>query len=422
MILDIPTARVFLPLTESSRYKGAWGGRGSGKSSFFADQVILAAATRNVDIVCLREVQQTLDESVKKLLEDKIELFGLSERFDVQHNRIIGPFGNRIIFMGMKDQNAHSIKSLQGYGIAWFEEAQAMSHRSLELLRPTIREPGSELWFSWNPDTEDRAVEQFLRSETLPPDAIVVEANWRDNPWFPPELEAERQLDFKMFPKRYRHIWEGEFGQDGDPFFLEENLLRDGQPVPYPTRCDTVFAIIDTAVKDGLEHDGTAVVFCAKDRRAESPITILDWDVIQIEGYLLESWLPGVYMRLDDLAKQVGARYGSAGTWIEDKSTGSVLIQHARNRGYSVEAIDSKLTALGKEGRAISASPYVFKGQVKVSEYAYHKTSSYRGMTRNHLLAQVCQFRIGVKTPHTMDLLDAFTYCVMLGLGDSSGY
>lgn len=422
MILDIPTARVFLPLLEPSRYKGAWGGRGSGKSSFFADQAVQAAATRNVDIVCLREVQQTLDESVKKLLEDKIELFGLSERFDVQHNRIIGPFGNRIIFMGMKDQNAHSIKSLEGYGIAWFEEAQAMSHRSLELLRPTIREPGSELWFSWNPDTEDRAIEQFLRGPNgPPPDAIVVESNWRDNPWFPPELEAERLLDLKMFPKRYLHIWDGEFGQDGDPFFLEESMLVDGCTIKAPERCDSVYAVIDTAVKDGLEHDGTAVVYFAKDRRANQLI-ILDWDVIQIEGYLLESWLPGVYLRLDDLAKLVGARYGSAGTWIEDKSTGSVLIQHARNRGMQVEAIDSGLTALGKEARAISASPYVFRGQVKLSAHAHNKITSYRGITRNHLLSQVCGFRLGVKTPHTYDLFDSFVYGVMLGLGDADGF
>lgn len=374
-------------------------------------------------MVCLREVQQTLDESVKKLLEGKIEKLGLGHFFEVQHNKILTPHGGRIIFMGMKDQNAHSIKSLEGFNVAWFEEAQAMSPRSLELLRPTIREPGSEIWFSWNPDDESDAIEQFLRGPKLPDGAVVVAANWRDNPWFPDELEKERQTDLEMFPKRYRHIWEGDYGQDGDPFIAEEWLLVDGKPVPLPTRCDTVFAIIDTAVKDTLEHDGTAVIYCSKDKHAVGhSMTILDWDVLQIEGYLLETWLPGVYMRLEELSKACGTRYGSAGAFIEDKSTGSVLIQHARNKGLQVDAIPSDLTALGKDPRAISASPYVYRGGVKISREAFEKVKSYRGQTRNHLLSQVCGYRLGTKTPHGMDLLDCFTYSVMLGLGDSAGY
>lgn len=406
-----------------ARYKGAWGGRGSGKSHFFAEQIIIRCLAERLDVVCLREVQQTLDESVKKLLEDKIEKLGLGAFFQVQHNRILTPHGGRIIFMGMKDQNAHSIKSLQGFHIAWFEEAQAMSHRSLELLRPTIREPGSEIWFSWNPENEDDAIEQFLRGSELPGEAIVVKVNWRDNPWFPEELEKERELDLKLFPKRYRHIWEGDYGQDGDPFFSEESLLIDGKPVEYPRRCDTVFAIIDTAVKDTLEHDGTAVIYCAKDRHSIGhPLTILDWDVLQIKGFLLETWLPGVYTRLEDLAKACGARYGSAGTWIEDKATGSVLIQHAQNKGMQVEAINNDLVAIGKEARAISASPYVYRGDVKISQFAWEKVTSYRQQTKNHLVSQVCNFRMGMKTPHTMDLLDCFTYGVMLGVGNSDGY
>lgn len=367
-------------------------------------------------------MQQTLDESVKKLLEDKIEQMGLGEFFQVQHNRILTPHGGRIIFMGMKDQNAHSIKSLQGFNVAWFEEAQAMSHRSLELLRPTIREPGSELWFSWNPDDEGDAIEQFLRGSELPENAIVVSANWRDNPWFPAELEAERQLDQKLFPKRYRHIWEGDYGQDGDPFFAEEWLLQDGQPVDYPVRCDAVFAVIDTAVKDTLEHDGTAVIYIAKNRREKSPLTILDYDALQIKGALLEEWLPGVFMRLETFSKVTGARYGSAGAWIEDKASGSVLIQHAQNQGLQVQAIDSGITAIGKEARAISASPYVYRGDIKISRYAYEKTITYRGMTKNHLVSQACQYRMGMKSPHTMDLFDCFTYSVMIGVGNSEGF
>lgn len=241
-----------------------------------------------------------------------------------------------------------------------------------------------------------------------------------------PMLDRDRvaKLKDEYPPLVYQQEYLAEFVDwRGTAFFSEESLLFDGQPVPYPIRCDTVYAIIDTAVKDTLEHDGTAVTYFAKDRHAVGhPLTILDWEVLQIEGYLLEQWLPGVYMRLEELSKACGARYGSSGTFIEDKSTGSVLIQHAQNRGLQCEAIPSDLTALGKDPRAISASPYVYRGDVKISRHAYEKVTNYRGQERNHLLSQVCGYRPGTKTPHGMDLLDCFTYGVMLGVGDSNGY
>ena len=230
MILDIPTPPTFFPLLTPARYKGAYGGRGSGKSHFFAERLIELCLYGKIDAVCLREVQRTLDESVKKLLEEKIHKLNVGHMFDVQHNRILTPYGGRIIFVGMQDQNAQNIKSLEGFNIAWFEEAQTMSARSLELLRPTIRAPGSELWFSWNPDNESDPIDQFLRGPERPKDAIVVEVNWRDNPWFPDELNEERLLDYRVFPARYRHIWEGDYGVDGDTFFPMDSLLVSGQP------------------------------------------------------------------------------------------------------------------------------------------------------------------------------------------------
>lgn len=241
------------------------------------------------------------------------------------------------------------------------------------------------------------------------------------NPMLAPEAVAKLQDEYP--PLVYQQEFLAEFVDwRGSAFFSEDSLLVDGEPVDYPQPCDTVFAIIDTAVKDGLEHDGTAVIYCCKDRRSKAPLTVLDWDILQIEGRLLETWLPGVYQNLERLAQQTRARYGSAGCWIEDKVTGTVLIQHAQSRGLSVSAIDSKLTALGKEARAISASPYVYRGEVKLSRHAYEKMVNFRGRVANHLLSQVCGFRMGVKTPHTMDLLDCFTYSVMLGLGNSEGF
>jgi phage terminase large subunit len=160
--------------------------------------------------VCIREVQKTLAQSSKRLIESKIEQLGVGREFEILKDQIKTPGGGLIIFQGMQDHTAESIKSLEGYRIAWVEEAQTLSARSLSLLRPTIRAADSEIWFSWNPTRKKDAVDEFLRKEK-PNNAIVVEANWRDNPWFPSVLEDERQLEFAKYPERYGHTWEGEY-------------------------------------------------------------------------------------------------------------------------------------------------------------------------------------------------------------------
>ncbi|HEX8893992.1 MAG TPA: hypothetical protein VF783_11750 [Terriglobales bacterium] len=208
----------------------------------------------------------------------------------------------------------------------------------------------------------------------------------------------------------------------GSAFFSELNLLEDGQPVEYPERCDQVFAVIDTALKDGVEHDGTAVIYCARNKIAGTPLVILDWDLIQIQGALLEDWLPTVNRRLEELAVMTRAREGNVGMWIEDKASGIVLLQQAARRNLPAFPIDNDLVAFGKEGRALNVSGHVHRGNVKFSRYAYDKTVNYKGQTRNHLLAQVCGFRIGTKTPHAYDLLDTFTYSLAISLGDAYGF
>jgi len=422
LILDIQTPRVFVPLLSPARYKGVHGGRGSGKSHFFAEMLIDRCMSEKIDAVCIREVQRTLDESVKKLLEEKIQKLGVGHLFSIQHNRIMTPFGGRIIFVGMQDQNAENIKSLQGFRIAWFEEAQTMTAKSLELLRPTMRD-NSELWFSWNPDDEADPIDQFLRGPELPPSCIVVEANWRDNPWFPKELEMERQFDLRVFPGRYRHIWEGDYGIDGDTFFPMDMLLVDGKPVDVDWRIDQVVAIIDTASKDGAKHDGTACAIWARSKYAGYPLVLLDWDVIQIKANLLIDWLPGVEALLEKYAKDLNAREGNCGSWIEDAASGIQLLQTAQAARMNVHPIDSKLTSAGKEGRAIAASPYIARGEVKCSTHAFNKTKQYRGQTKNHMWSQVGGFAMGQATAdHKKDLLDTFCYGPLILLGNSKGY
>ena len=211
-ILEIPTPRVFLPLLSPARYKGAWGGRGSGKSHFFAEALVekcvLEPGTR---AVCIRQNQKSLEQSVKRLIEDKISALGVGHRFRVLDKEIKAPGDGLIIFQGMQNHTADSIKSLEGYKVAWCEEAQSLSSYSLRLLRPTLRLPGSELWFSWNPESPDDPVDKLLRgSGAIPhPDAVVVEANWKDNPWFPEVLEDERKRDKTRGQDEYDHVWEG---------------------------------------------------------------------------------------------------------------------------------------------------------------------------------------------------------------------
>jgi len=219
-ILQIQTAPVFEPLLVPARYKGAHGGRSSGKSHFFAEGVIedclLYPGAR---IVCVREVQRALKESVKRLLEDKITSMGVGEQFGILFDTIVTPGNGVILFQGMADHTAESIKSLEGFDIAYVEEAQTLSARSLELLRPTIRGSDrmrkrgrkSELWFSWNPRNAGDPVDALLRGAHPPKDAIVVESNWRDNPFLPEESKEEREYDEINNPQRYGHIWEGEY-------------------------------------------------------------------------------------------------------------------------------------------------------------------------------------------------------------------
>lgn len=210
--LRIKTPRVFLPMMQPSRYKGLHGGRGSAKSHFFADHLIERCVMNNgTRAVCVREVQLTLKQSVKRLLEDKIKAYNLTDTFRVKESEIETPGGGNIIFQGMQAHTAESIKSLEGYDVAWVEEAQSLSQRSLDLLRPTIREENSELWFSWNPRFPTDPVDAFLRGKPAPPDAIVLGSTYRDNPFFPDVLRIEMEWDRSRDPDKYAHVWLGDY-------------------------------------------------------------------------------------------------------------------------------------------------------------------------------------------------------------------
>jgi len=232
--LRIKTARVFVPLLEPSRYKGAWGGRGSGKSHFFAEKLIedcLAEPGESgmgMRAVCIREVQKDLAQSSKLLIETKLQTLGLGEAdgFKVFRDVIQTPGDGLMIFKGMNDYTADSIKSLEGFKRAWWEEAQTATSHSLNLLRPTLRADGSELWFSWNPRRKTDPIDAMLRGDQKPTGAVVIKANWRDNPWFTKELEQERQDCVRMQPDQYEHIWEGGYVSVVDGAYFAADLTK----------------------------------------------------------------------------------------------------------------------------------------------------------------------------------------------------
>ena len=210
----------------------------------------------------------------------------------------------------------------------------------------------------------------------------------------------------------------------GQQFFNVQNLLVNRRPVANPTNTDSVFAVLDTASKTGHQHDGTAVVWVAKNKYTGYPLTILDWETLQISGNLLEKWLPSVFIHGERLARRYGAREGFVGAWIEDKQSGTILLQQARRRNFNVFPIESKLTLLGKDERALSVSGYVGTGKVKVAETAFNKTLTYKDITRNHFLSQVESFSIADPDNKSRadDLLDCFCYAVAIGLGDWEGF
>lgn len=226
--LKVPVAKAFRPLLKPARYKGAWGGRGSGKSHFFAEQIVLRSLEGGFRAVCIREVQKSLAQSAKKLIEDKLEKYGLGEAhgFKVLRDHIQTPGGGIIMFQGMQDHTAESIKSLESMQVAWVEEAQSLSMESLKLLRPTIRSDGSELWFSWNPRRKNDPVDVMLRQGEPPTNSAVVRANWSDNPWFPPVLEQERLDCLRDNPEQYDHIWEGGYVTVASGAYYAAHLAR----------------------------------------------------------------------------------------------------------------------------------------------------------------------------------------------------
>jgi phage terminase large subunit len=206
--MDVEFPKRLQFLFDPSRYKVAWGGRGGAKSWGFARALLIMGAQRPLRILCARETQKSINDSVHKLLEDQIAALGLSGYYTVLKSSIIGKAGTKFIFAGLK-HNINNIKSVEACDVVWVEEAQVVSKESWEILIPTIRKAGSEIWVTFNPDLEtDDTYKRFVL--TPPPNSHVVKITWRDNPWFPEVLRIEKDHLESTDPKSYQHVWEGE--------------------------------------------------------------------------------------------------------------------------------------------------------------------------------------------------------------------
>lgn len=262
-VLELPTPEWMLPFFQYGRYKGACGGRSSGKSHGFAEMLVEEhLINANTSSVCVREIQKSIQQSVKRLLEHKIEAMNAGAYFTVQDAIIKNNYGRGIIiFQGLQNHTADSIKSLEGFDRVWVEEAQSVSQWSMDILRPTFRKPGSEMWFTWNPRFEDDAVEKLFRPKNgePPKDTILQVVNYLDNPFCPREAIEEAEYCARHDPDRYAHIWMGDYLTNSDArvfnnYEVREFELPEGSA--FRTGIDWGFACINGTARVETEKGG----------------------------------------------------------------------------------------------------------------------------------------------------------------------
>jgi phage terminase large subunit len=239
-------------LFQKSRYKVLYGGRGGAKSWGIARALLIKGAKDPIRILCAREFQTSIKDSVHKLLCDQIESLGLLGFYEITQTAIRGKNGTEFAFVGLKN-NVANIKSYEGVDICWVEEAQTTSRLSWNILIPTIRKQNSEIWISFNPELEsDETYQRFVSNP--PTDCIVQKINWSDNPWFPETLRLEKDALKERDEKTYNQVWEGLCRQtvDGAIFAKEmQQAEKDGRitRVPYDP-AKPVHAIFDLGWSD----------------------------------------------------------------------------------------------------------------------------------------------------------------------------
>jgi len=347
--INLQTPRWAKPLLQPKRYKGAKGGRGGGKSHFFAEMALeTMIANPSTNIVCIREIQKSIKFSVKKLVEDKIRELNIMHLFEITQAEIRRINGNGVmIFQGMQDHTADSIKSLEAFDVAWVEEAQSISERSLELLLPTIRADGSEIWFSWNPFTPEDAIEKFFSK--LSNEKILVTVNYLDNPFANDVIFNEAERHKVERPDTFDNVWMGEYARSGLVFkrdifkvisqdnynamttFESEEIdlyLDEGEN---PSQIITYMAV-DVAVTDSKTADSSAITIGTIDQNNDKYV------IVQKSGKWLSDELLNIILKL---ARDYNVQF----IGIEDSAVSKTFIENVqsaiiiRNLPYCLERL-----------------------------------------------------------------------------------
>jgi phage terminase large subunit len=322
-------------LFQPGRYKFIKGGRGSGKSWGVARALLIEGAKQKHRILCTREVQKSIKQSVHQLLRDQIEELGLSSFYEVLETEIRGRNGTAFYFAGLSDMTADSIKSFEGCTRVWNEEGQTTTARSWGILTPTIRTPGSEIWTTYNPELESDETHQ--RAVVRPfPDTVVIDMNYTENPWFPPILEAERlHAKATMTEAEYAHVWEGKCrpAVEGAIYF---DQMAQAEPriraVPHDATLKT-HAIWDLGFNDSM-----AIILA---QRVASEIRVIHY----IEGSqrtLADYSAEMKALRLDGQPINWGKCYLPHDGFAERHQTGKSDAAVLRGLGWTVEKVQSK--------------------------------------------------------------------------------
>lgn len=224
--VQIPSAfrELFDPQYRDYAYHG---GRGGAKSHSVAGALVIQAAQSPLRIVCAREIQESLKDSVKQLIEDKISDYGLEDHFEALRDETRAKNGGKFVYKGMW-RNPDALKSLEGADVFWGEEANRFSSRSIRLIRPTMRKPGSRMIWTWNPEFDHDPVDVLFRGPAgPPPNSIVREVSWKDNPWFAgTPLQAEMENDYRVDPAMAGHVWGGDYVQAVEGAYYAKQLAQ----------------------------------------------------------------------------------------------------------------------------------------------------------------------------------------------------
>lgn len=276
-------------LFQPSRYKAIYGGRGSGKSHSVAAALVLQASQKPLRILCAREIQKSIKDSSKRLLDDKIEAMGLRSFFESTDTEIRGKNGSLFLFAGVRT-NPDSIKSMEGIDRFWGEEASRFSQRSLDLIIPTIRKEDSEIWLTWNPERADDPVDAKFRGEDgPPPDTILRQVNWSDNPWFPEPLRQEMAWDRQRDTDLYLHVWEGHYRKVSDALVFKNWRIEECEPEPGET--------LRFGIDFGFAKDPTVGVRCWMRGRN----LYVDYEAYQVECEIDRT--PDLLMTIPEIEK-----------------------------------------------------------------------------------------------------------------------